>query len=214
MSRTKIAIVDYEMGNLHSVQRAVQAASPEADVYLAVSAEALKKTDRLILPGQGAMADCMKNLTKSGMRDELLSALQNKPVMGVCVGFQMLFESSEEGNSRALGVLGGQVKRFAGEAFDPGPDHQSLKIPHMGWNQVSHHGGPLWSDIEQGAYFYFVHSYYAEPADPQVVSATCQYGLEFCCATATDNVFAVQFHPEKSAEQGLKLYRNFIEWKI
>jgi len=209
---TRIAILDYGSGNFHSVARALKAAAPNADVRLCHRAADVATADRVVLPGQGAMADCMRVLTESGLRDALMAALTEKPVLGICVGEQMLFDRSEEGNTTCLGVFAGQVRRFAGPAFSSSAEPR-LKVPHIGWNRVHQRlPHPLWADIPDGAHFYFVHSYYAEPADPARIAAQTHYGLPFACAVAADNIFAVQFHPEKSADHGLQLLRNFAAW--
>lgn len=216
--RTTIAIVDYGMGNIHSVERALRYAAPEANVYLANTVEMLEKADRVVLPGQGAMRDCMQNLEQSGLKEALLTASRTKPLLGVCVGEQMLFEHSQEGGVPCLGIFPGEVKKFDGELFAKPHhnDHQEhLKVPHMGWSQVKQERDhPIWEGIPDNSYFYFVHSYYVQPADTDLTVGSTLYGYPFTCAVARDNIFAAQFHPEKSAEQGLRLYRNFVEWKI
>lgn len=229
---TRIAIVDYGMGNFHSVARALQAAAPDQDIRIARSAADILAADRIVFPGQGAMPDCMRTLDTSGLRDAVLRAAREKPLLGVCVGEQMLFEGSDEGDTPGLGLFAGRVRRFQGPAFDQpatarsgcaGPDGDParitdttaprLKIPHMGWNAVTQtRPHRLWEGIAQDTPFYFVHSYYAEPADPAITVATSRYGHPFCCAVAADNIFAVQFHPEKSAAPGLLMYRNFTRW--
>lgn len=205
-----IAIVDYGMGNLYSVARAMQYVAPDATVKICQRADELRAADRVVFPGQGAMRDCMRFLDESGLRDAVLDAARNKPLLGVCVGEQMLFERSEEGPSLGLGIFGGEVRRFAGPAFDT---PLRLKVPHMGWNQVRYtQSHPLWAGIPDQSYFYFVHSYYADPADPALTAAVTDYGLTFTCAVSKDNIFATQFHPEKSASTGLRLYQNFVHW--
>jgi len=218
---TRIAILDYGMGNFHSVARALRHAAPEADVRLCQRASELAAAERIVLPGQGAMADCMRVLTESGLREALLAALPHKPLLGICVGEQMLLTASEENDTPCLDVFAGQVRRFAGAAFADNTgddttmddDTARLKIPHIGWNRVhQRQSHPLWRGIPDGAHFYFVHSYYAAPADPALIAAHSHYGLPFACAVAADNIFAVQFHPEKSAAHGLQLLRNFAHW--
>lgn len=240
----RIAIVDYGMGNFHSVARALQAAAPDADIRISNTAADIAAADRVVFPGQGAMRDCMRTLDRSGLRDAVVQAANSKPLLGVCVGEQMLFGRSEEGDTPCLDIFSGTVKRFAGPQFadrlDPvacdaaceatlnTPDSPSapqaspvlpaadarLKIPHMGWNRV-HVTRPhaLWDGIADGTHFYFVHSYYVAPSDPALVAAETDYGGRFTCAVARDNIFAVQFHPEKSAAPGLRLYRNFVDWQ-
>lgn len=210
-----IAIVDYGMGNFHSVARALQAAAPEHVIRIARDAAAIDAAERVVFPGQGAMPDCMRTLDASGLRPAVLRAARNKPLLGVCVGEQMLFTRSDEGDTPSLGIFPGNVRRFAGPAFDaPGNGRARLKVPHVGWNPVHQtRAHPLWTDIAQDTPFYFVHSYYAVPEDPSLVAGTSRHGVEFCCAIAADNIFAVQFHPEKSAAPGLQMYRNFALWR-
>jgi len=216
---TSIAIVDYGMGNYHSVERALRHAAPEADIRLCKLAGEIDAADRVVFPGQGAMADCIRTLDEAGLREAVLRAAATKPLLGVCVGEQMLFERSEEGNTPSLAIFKGDVRRFKGPAFDAPSqtsiDHADrLKVPHMGWNpvnQVREH--TLWEGIPNLTPFYFVHSYYAAPTDPELTVGECNYGGAFTCAVARDNIFAVQFHPEKSADYGLRLYRNFVDWQ-
>lgn len=215
---TSIAIVDYGMGNYHSVERALRHAAPEADIRLCKHAHDIDAADRVVFPGQGAMADCMRTLDEAGLRDAVIRAARNKPLLGVCVGEQMLFERSDEGNTPSLGIFKGEVKRFQGLLFAEQLGEQTdrasrLKVPHMGWNPV-HQKRPhaLWSGIPDATPFYFVHSYYAVPRDTALTVGESQYGVLFTCAVAHENIFAVQFHPEKSADFGLRLYRNFVDW--
>lgn len=217
-----IAIVDYGMGNFHSVARALRHAAPDADIQICNQAAAIDAADRIVFPGQGAMPDCMRTLEQSGLLDAVLRAVRNKPLLGVCVGEQMLFEHSEEGNTPGLGLLPGKVRRFQGAGFAAPLDgqprapqaHDALKVPHMGWNPVrQERPHPLWAGIADQTAFYFVHSYYAVPADAALIAGSSEYGLRFTCAVARENLFAVQFHPEKSAAPGLRLYRNFVDWK-
>jgi glutamine amidotransferase len=218
---TTIAIVDYGMGNYHSVERALRHAAPEADIRLCKLAAEIDAADRVVFPGQGAMADCIRTLDEAGLRDAVLRAARSKPLLGVCVGEQMLFESSEEGNTTSLGIFKGHVRRFEGPAYaslanaaSHADGQDTLKVPHMGWNPVRQvRAHPLWEGIADGTPFYFVHSYYAVPTDPALTVGVSDYGIPFTCAVAAENIFAVQFHPEKSAEPGLRLYRNFVDWK-
>lgn len=212
---TTIAIVEYGMGNYHSVERALRHAAPEADIWLTGDANRILSADRVVLPGQGAMADCMRTLEQAGLRQTILDVAATKPLLGVCVGEQMLFERSQEGDTPSLGVFKGTVKRFEGMAFDPSQSGaEALKVPHMGWNAVRQtRPHPLWAGIKDLSPFYFVHSYYVVPHDENLTVGTCDYGIPFTCAVARDNIFAVQFHPEKSAEHGLRLYRNFVDWQ-
>ncbi|OZI16037.1 imidazole glycerol phosphate synthase subunit HisH [Bordetella genomosp. 7] len=214
---TTIAIVDYGMGNFHSVARALRYAAPDADIRICNRAADIDAADRVVFPGQGAMADCMRTLNESGLREAVVRAARAKPLLGVCVGEQMLFESSEEGQTPCLALFPGTVRRFAGPQYagaTAGPDAaERLKVPHMGWNQVRQtRSHALWAGIPDHTHFYFVHSYYAAPADPALTVGESDYGVTFTCAVAAENIFAVQFHPEKSAAHGLRLYRNFVDW--
>lgn len=208
---TEVAIVDYGMGNLRSVYQAVRKVAPEAAVSITDDPAVLASAARVVFPGQGAMRDCMREMEARGLRQAVLDAAANKPFLGICIGLQMLFEHSTEGDVPGLGVLPGEVVRFAHDLKDARGN--KLKVPHMGWNRVHHGEHPLWSGIEQDARFYFVHSYYVQPRDAALVQASSDYPQPFVCAVARDNLFAVQFHPEKSAAAGLKLLQNFINWK-
>jgi glutamine amidotransferase len=201
------------LGNLGSVAQALRTVAPEADVLISTEAADINRADRIVLPGQGAMRDCMASLRESGAEDALLRAFKTRPVMGVCVGEQMLFESSEEnGDTPGLGLLPGKVVRFQLDGKLQ-PDGSRFKVPQMGWNRVRQtRAHPLWDGVEDGAYFYFVHSYYAVPANPDDTIGEADYGAPYCCAVGRDNIVATQFHPEKSAAAGLRLYRNFIHW--
>jgi len=209
----RIAIVEYGMGNYHSVERALRHAAPDTDILLTGSAQEILGADRVVLPGQGAMGDCMRTLRQAGLHEVMIEVAKSRPLLGICVGEQMLFEQSQEGPTSCLGLLPGEVKRFEGAMFDAAAGHNRLKIPHMGWNpvrQVQSH--PLWAGIADLTPFYFVHSYHVVASDPSVIVGQADYGYPFTCAVARDNIFAVQFHPEKSAEDGLRLYRNFVDW--
>ena len=207
---TTIAIVDYGMGNLLSVARALEHVAPEATIRLCTDAAGIAAADRVVFPGQGAMLDCMRYLDESGLRDAVLDASRSKPMLGVCLGEQMLFDHSEEGPSNGLGIMEGKVVRFAGSDFDGA---SRLKVPHMGWNRVRQtRPHPLWEGVADDTYFYFVHSYYVVPGDAGVIAGQTEYGHGFTCAVARDNIFATQFHPEKSASAGLQIYRNFVRW--
>jgi len=208
----KIVVVD-GLGNLRSVAQALRAAAPEADVLISSSAADLDRADRIVLPGQGAMRDCMSSLRESGLEDALLRAARTRPIMGVCVGEQMLFEESEENEGTpGLGLLPGKVVRFQLDGKLQA-DGSRFKVPQMGWNRVRQaRPHPLWEGVEDGSYFYFVHSYYAAPGNADDVIGETDYGAPFCCAVGRDNIVATQFHPEKSAAAGLRLYRNFIHW--
>ncbi|HEX8962485.1 MAG TPA: imidazole glycerol phosphate synthase subunit HisH [Rhodocyclaceae bacterium] len=207
---TTVAVVDYGMGNLRSVAKAIEHVAPSARVLVTADAAAVAAADRVVVPGQGAMPDCMRELKARGLDRAVIEAAARKPFLGICIGLQMLFEHSEEGGVPGLGILPGRVRRFPREVMDA----QGLKVPHMGWNQVSqaesHH---LWSGIEDGARFYFVHSYYVEPASPEAIAGSTSYGMSFTSAVARANIFATQFHPEKSAQAGLRLLANFMEWQ-
>ncbi len=209
----KIVVVDYGMGNLRSVAQALRTVAPEAVVLISSEVADIVQADRIVLPGQGAMPDCMKSLQSSGLQQAVLDAARNKPLLGVCVGEQMLFDWSEEGNTPGLGLLPGKIMRF--QLKDQlQEDGSRFKVPQMGWNRVqqtqSHH---LWRGIPDQSYFYFVHSYYAVPEQRTDSVGETDYGMAFCSAVARENIFATQFHPEKSAAAGLKLYRNFVVWK-
>jgi glutamine amidotransferase len=209
----KIVVVDYGMGNLRSVAQALRHVAPEADVQISGLATDLRAADRIVLPGQGAMPDCMRCLRESGLQEALLEAARSKPLFGVCVGEQMLFDSSEEGDTPGLGLLPGKVVRFRLDG-QLQQDGSRFKVPQMGWNRVRQtQPHALWDGIDDDSYFYFVHSYYAQPAVASDIVGQTDYGTAFACAVARDNIFATQFHPEKSAAAGLRLYRNFVHWK-
>ncbi len=209
-----VAVVDYGMGNLRSVSQAVLhvAAGSGFEVVVTARPEAVFAAERVVLPGQGAMRDCMRELHDSGLREAVLHAAATKPLFGVCVGMQMLLEHSEEQDTPGLALLPGRVRRFQLDGQRQ-PDGSRYKVPQMGWNRVQQRAHALWQGVPDGAYFYFVHSFYAEPADERHTAGLTDYGLRFTCALARDNIFATQFHPEKSAEHGLALYRNFLHWK-
>jgi glutamine amidotransferase len=213
--KTSIAIVDYGMGNLRSVYQALRHAAPEADVAIVEQPEAIRAADRIVLPGQGAMRDCMAHFHASGLQDAVMEAARNKPMLGVCVGEQMLFDWSEEGGAdgtNGLGLVPGKVVRFdlEGQLQDDG---SRFKVPQMGWNRVRQaQNHPIWEGVPDDSFFYFVHSYYGVPDDPAHTSGETLYGAPFTSAVARDNLFATQFHPEKSADAGLRLYRNFVHW--
>jgi len=201
----KIAVVDYGMGNIRSVSKALEHVAPRAEVLVTSDPRAIGAADRVVVPGQGAMPDCMRQLAASGAREAVVAAAGAKPFLGICIGLQMLFEHGEEGDTPGLGLLPGRVPRFA---------VTGLKIPHMGWNEVlQSRAHALWDGIADRSRFYFVHSYYPAPADRALVAATCAYGVSFTCAVARDNIFAVQFHPEKSQNSGLRLLSNFVQWR-
>jgi len=237
-----VAIVDYGMGNLRSVEQALRHVAPDAEIVVTADAKVIAAAGRVVFPGQGAMPDCMRELDARGLRGAVIGAARSKPFLGICIGLQMLFEHSEEGNVAGLGILEGKVLRFASNMRDA--QGGKLKVPHMGWNRVHQSNGrgaahssstpaltlplqvggdvalevtgaschPLWHDIPQDARFYFVHSYYVRPEDASLVQATSDYLQPFVCAVARENIFAVQFHPEKSQAAGLKLLQNFVRW--
>ncbi len=213
MATGTIAVVDYGMGNLRSVAKALEHVAAGKPVVVTADPAVLAAAERVVVPGQGAMPDCMRELGERGLRQAVIDAAANKPFLGICIGQQMLFEHSEEGDVPGLGILRGQVRRFpAGKMHLP--DGQKLKVPHMGWNEVWQSGAhPLWNGIADGSRFYFVHSYFVAPDDPACVAGTTDYGIPFTSACARDNIFAVQCHPEKSAQAGLALLANFINWK-
>ncbi len=215
----KIAVVDYGMGNLRSVTQAVvhAAAGSGVEVVWARTPQEVMDAERVVLPGQGGMRDCMRELHDSGMVDAVMHAAAHKPLMGVCVGMQMLLDHSAELDTPCLGLIPGKVVKFelAGQLQGDG---SRFKVPQMGWNQVWQPRGPdgkahaVWGQVPDGSYFYFVHSYYAQPSDARHSAGLTDYGQRFSSAIARDNIFATQFHPEKSSEHGLALYRNFLHW--
>ena len=213
-SAPTVAVVDYGMGNLRSVSQAVAHAARDLNVRVMVTAhpEEVWAAERVVLPGQGAMRDCMAALGDSGLKQAVLHAAANKPLMGVCVGMQMMLDHSEEQDTPGLGLMPGRVKRFTLEGRIQA-DGSRFKVPQMGWNQVWQQAHALWAGVPDGAWFYFVHSYYAQPDQASQVAGRTDYGGEFACAIARDNIFATQFHPEKSADQGLALYANFLRWR-
>ena len=210
-----VAVVDYGMGNLRSVSQAVLAAAQDQGVRVVITSrpEEVHAAERIVLPGQGAMRDCMRELADSGLKEAVLDAAARKPLMGVCVGMQMLLDHSEEQDTPGLGLIPGRVKRFRLEG-QVQPDGSRYKVPQMGWNRVHQtRAHPVWGEVPDESWFYFVHSFYAETSDPRDSAGESEYGLRFTCAVARDNIFATQFHPEKSAASGLALYRNFLHWK-
>ena len=210
---SKVAIIDYGMGNLRSVAKAIEHVAADAQVVVTADPADVLAADRVVFPGQGAMPDCMRELDARGLRPAVLEAARNKPFLGICIGQQMLFEHSEEGNVPGLGIFKGEVRRFPSERM-VAADGSRLKVPHMGWNEVwQKQAHPLWAGIDDGARFYYVHSYYVDPADPAIVAATTDYAIPFTGAVAQANIFAIQFHPEKSAHAGLQLLSNFMSWK-
>jgi imidazole glycerol-phosphate synthase subunit HisH len=193
------------MGNLRSVSKALEHVAPAAEVLVTSDPEVIGGAEKVVVPGQGALPDCMRQLEASGARKAVIAAAREKPFLGICIGLQMLFEHGEEGDAAGLGLLPGRVPRFA---------VQGLKIPHIGWNEVAQaRPHALWGGIPDRSRFYFVHSYYPAPQDAALTAATSVYGAPFTCAIARDNIFAVQFHPEKSQSAGLQLLSNFVRWR-
>ncbi len=211
---SSVAVVDYGMGNLRSVSQAVMhvAAGTGVDVVITSRPEDVMAAERVVLPGQGAMRDCMRELHDSGLKPAVLHAAANKPLMGVCVGMQMLLQHSEEQDTPGLSLIPGVVRRFRLDGLLQ-PDGSRYKVPQMGWNRVRQGPHALWQGVPDDSWFYFVHSYYACPADLAHEAGSTEYGARFTCVLARDNIFATQFHPEKSADHGLALYRNFLHWK-
>lgn len=210
-----IAVIDYGMGNLRSVQHALSTVAPHASIVVTGDPDVVAGAGRVVFPGQGAMPDCMRELDERNLRNAVLAAARNKPFLGICIGLQMLFDHSTEGDVPCLGVLPGQVVRFPHDLHDA--QGNRLKVPHMGWNQVhhasvNHTSHAMWQGIAQDERFYFVHSYYVKPDAAVLVQAVSNYPDPFVCAVARDNLFAVQFHPEKSHTAGLQLLKNFVGW--
>jgi imidazole glycerol-phosphate synthase subunit HisH len=206
-----IAVVDYGMGNLRSVTKAMEHVADGQKVIVTSSAEEIQNADRVVFPGQGAARDCMKELSDRNLNEVVLQAAKEKPFLGICMGMQVLLSHSQENSGiDCLGLYAGEVRAFDKNMQENG---EKLKIPHMGWNQVHHSGDhALWHKIGECSRFYFVHSYYMDPEDQSIVSATTEYGIKFVSGIGRDNVFAVQFHPEKSAAGGLQLLKNFAQW--
>jgi len=212
MSST-IAVIDYGMGNLRSVSKALEHVAPDADVQVTSDPAVVRRAGRVVFPGQGAMPDCMREMDARGLRPALLDAARSKPFLGICIGLQMLFERSEEGDTPGLGVFPGRVKRFPPQEMKDAQGAR-LKVPHMGWNEVMQaEPHALWRGIVDAGRFYFVHSFYVEAGNPELVAGYSIYAFPFTCAVAQDNIFAVQFHPEKSQAAGLALLANFVTWK-
>lgn len=207
-----IAVVDYGMGNLRSVAKALEHIAPDADIVVTDDPGAIRAAQRVVFPGQGAMPDCMREMDSRGLRQPVTEAAQAKPFLGLCIGLQMLFDWSEEGGVKGLGILPGRVVRFSPERMI-GSRGEKLKVPHMGWNQVQQTlPHPMWAGIADLSRFYFVHSYYVQPEDQGIVAGRSRYPFAFTCAVARNNIFAVQFHPEKSQSAGLRLLSNFVQW--
>jgi len=211
--RDHIAIIDYGMGNLHSVAKALEHVSAGAKITVTSDPKVVENADRVVFPGVGAIRDCMHEINRLDIGRVVKQAIQEKPVLAICVGMQALMQASEEnGGIHCLDILPGQVKYFGDSHKDA--QGKKLKVPHMGWNNVTQQQDhPLWHSIQQGSRFYFVHSFYVESVNPPHVVATCDYGLEFAASLQKGNLFAVQFHPEKSADAGLQLLKNFCQWQ-
>lgn len=210
---SSVAIIDYGMGNLHSVAKALEHLSSKTRVFVTSEPNLIRQASRIVFPGQGAIGDAMKALSQVHLNEVLLEVIREKPFLGICLGLQALMQhSAEDGGTDALGILPGEVLRFADPLLAP-ETGERLKVPHMGWNQVHQTcAHPLWEGIEQDSRFYFVHSYYVRAERDEVVAATTDYGVRFVSAACRDNLFAVQFHPEKSQNAGLALLSNFLRW--
>jgi imidazole glycerol-phosphate synthase subunit HisH len=207
-----IAVIDYGMGNLHSVAKALEHVADGVSVRVTSDPAVIAAAERVVFPGQGAARDCMREIDEHGLRAAITTAMQDKPFLGICMGLQVLFDHSAEGDTPCLGLLSGEVKRFASDLRDAAGER--LKVPHMGWNRVRQtQTHPLWSGIDDGERFYFVHSYFVVPQDATIVTGVTDYPDAFVCAVAHANLFAVQFHPEKSAAAGLLLLKNFVTWQ-
>jgi len=208
-----VAVIDYGMGNLHSVAKALEKVAEGTRVLVSSDPDAVRKADRVVLPGVGAIRDCMAEIKRLGFDELVREVVANKPLLGVCVGMQALMDFSvENGGTDGIGILPGRVEYFGDDLRDP-HTHERLKVPHMGWNQVHQTiEHPMWRGIADDSRFYFVHSYYVQPAGPELIAASCDYGINFTAAVTRGNVFATQFHPEKSQHAGLALYGNFLKW--
>jgi imidazole glycerol-phosphate synthase subunit HisH len=213
MTIIDIAVIDYGMGNLRSVSKALEHVAHDKTVVVSSDPKVISQARRVVFPGQGAMPDCIRELDLRGLRHVVMQATHEKPFLGICIGLQMLFERSEEGHSAGLGLFEGEVKRFSSEEMHDS-NGTKLKVPHMGWSEVEQQiKHPMWQDIPDQERFYFVHSYYVVPKEASMVAGITRYPKPFTCAIAKDNLFAVQFHPEKSAKAGLQLLSNFVNWK-
>jgi glutamine amidotransferase len=200
------------MGNLRSVSKAVEHVAPAAQVVVTADRATVERAERVVFPGQGAMPDCMRELERAGLREAVVHAARAKPLLGICIGAQMLFDWSAEGNTAGLGIFRGKVLRFPHDRLQAAPGG-ALKVPHMGWNRVRQAAAhPLWRGIRDGERFYFCHSYFFAPEEPGLACGESEHGVPFTCAVARDNIFAVQFHPEKSHAAGLQLLANFVSW--
>ncbi|MCG8669475.1 MAG: imidazole glycerol phosphate synthase subunit HisH [Pseudomonadales bacterium] len=208
-----VAVIDYGMGNLHSAHKALEHVSPDSKVIVTADADTILSADRVVFPGVGAIRDCMGEIRRLGFDQVVAEAIKSKPFLAICVGLQSMMTHSQENDGvDCLNIFPGEVKFFGDDLHDANGEH--LKVPHMGWNQVSHikPDHPLWKGIEDNARFYFVHSYYVETSDESIIAGECEYGKKFTAVINKDNVFAVQFHPEKSQKAGLQLLQNFMNW--
>ena len=212
MSKHTVAVIDYGMGNLHSVASALEHVGMNVDVIVTADAEKILAADRVVFPGVGAIRDCMAEILRLGVDQVVAEVAATKPMLAICVGMQALMTRSEENHGvDCLGVFPGEVKFFGNPLVDN--NGQKLKVPHMGWNQLHQtKAHPLWEGIQQDSRFYFVHSYYVHAEDPSLIAATAGYGVDIHAALHRDNIFAVQCHPEKSSDMGLKLLSNFLKW--
>jgi len=207
-----IAVIDYGMGNLRSVAKALRHVAPSLDIVVTSRPSEVRDAERVVLPGQAAMPDCMRAIDASGLRDVVLEVARDRPFLGICLGLQMLFDASEEGPTRCLGMMRGTVDRFRDDGMVL-PGGERLKVPHMGWSRVRQaRAHALWAGIADGERFYFAHSYHPVPADPSLIAGATDYPGPFTCAVARANIFATQFHPEKSHRAGLQLLANFVAW--
>lgn len=212
MKKIDIAVVDYGMGNLRSVSKALQHVAPNLNILVTDQAHDIQQASKIVFPGQGAMPDCMRELDSRGLKQAVIDASATKPFLGICIGLQLLFEHSEEGDAEGLAILPGKVKKFLLDNI-PDANGNKLKVPHMGWNQVyQKQPHPMWKNIHDGDRFYYVHSYYVEPYNTAMIAGVSHYPESFTSVIAKDNIFAVQFHPEKSQHAGLTLLNNFVSW--
>jgi imidazole glycerol-phosphate synthase subunit HisH len=201
------------MGNLRSVAKAIEHVTPQESVQVTSDPAVVQAAARVVFPGQGAMPDCMRYLRESGLEQAVRDAARSNPLLAVCIGEQMLFERSEEGDTPGLGLFAGNVVRFRPATAGVNGSEARLKVPHMGWNRVRQSKPhALWNGIDDESWFYFVHSYYVAPREKGLITGETTYGDVFTCAVARDNIFATQFHPEKSAAAGLRIYENFTRW--